>query len=420
MDLFTQQDLGSLVGTPLAEKMRPQSFSDFYGHESSIKQVKNFIQQGYLPNLILWGPPGTGKTTLAKILCQNFEAHWIQAHSTETTTKQLKEFSDLGKDNRIMYQKRTVLFVDEIHRFNKSQQDVLLPSIEAGHFTLVGATTENPSYELNRALMSRCKLMILKKLTDQDLKKIASNAFDKNNIPQMRIDLQVINFLTSWCAGDARRLLMVCEEIICILKANTEKKFELDDLKKIIETNFQIYDKNQDEHYNTISAFIKSIRGSDPDSALLYLAKMLAGGEDPIFIARRLVILASEDVGNADPQAINLAVNVLQAVELVGMPEARINLAQAVCYLACAPKSNRSYVAINKAEEFVNLLTKIETPDHLKSSYSNGKYIYPHDSSKSYVKQNYWPDNISRQKFYEPKEIGFERKITEWLKYINS
>ena len=427
MDLFSQRPLEDLPGTPLAERLRPRELSGLVGQPKIRKQVETFLKQGFLPNLILWGPSGSGKTTLAQILSKAFDAEFVNLHAVESGAKALKDEGEQARHRRRMQNRRTIVFVDEIHRLNKAQQDVLLPFIEQGDITLIGATTENPAYELNRALLSRARLLIFEALPEQALQSLMEKAFD-------RLQAKVADVLTAeavekfliWADGDARRLLSAVEELIVDFGAEpVSHPLTWEEVQGFVGTRPVAYDKKADQHYDIISAFIKSLRGSDPDAALYWLARMIKGGEDPVFIARRLVILASEDVGNADPRALSVAVAAAQAVEMIGLPEAGINLAQAVTYLASAPKSNRSYMGLNKALEFVEQTGSPGVPLHLRSSitalmksigYGKG-YQYPHDHDRAWAEQSYAPDGIELPKFYEPSELGFEKTIRDYEKW---
>lgn len=425
MDLFSQKPLEDLPGTPLAERLRPKELSGLVGQNKIRRQVESFLKQGFLPNLILWGPPGSGKTTLAQILSRTFDAHFVSHHAVETGAKALREEGEAARERRRMENRRTLLFVDEIHRLNKAQQDVLLPFVEQGDLILVGATTENPAYELNRALLSRSRLLVFERLSEEALSDLARKALEREGLDGNHPALAPETFtrLIDWADGDARRLLIAIEEIAVSLKENPEAlDLKWEDIEKIVGTRPLAYDKKSDQHYDVISAFIKSLRGSDADAALYWLARMVKGGEDPVFIARRLVILASEDVGNADPRAISVAVAAAQAVEMIGWPEAGINLAQAVTYLALAPKSNRSYMGYNKALEFVERTGSHAVPLHLRSSktapmkklgYGEG-YDYPHSHARGWTEQTYGPDDLDLPKFYEPSDLGFEKTMVEY------
>lgn len=432
---------------PLSEALRPTDFSGFFGQEKVLGRssyLYKILKNGEVPpSLILWGPPGTGKTTFARILSTQIKAHFISVNAVDTGAKELRAMGVEAQTRRLMNQDRTILFVDEIHRLNKAQQDVLLPFTEKGDLILVGATTENPSYELNSAVLSRCRVVVFERLGLKNLKEILLTACGKLNLK--REDLvtdAAMEDLISLSDGDARKLLNNFEflvrhhlsksEPLEVGENDSEKSkpsqapLSSDDLRELMPQNFLKYDKNGEEHYNVVSAFIKSIRGSHPDAAIYYLARMLVSGEDPVFIARRLVISASEDIGNADPKALSLAVAGLQAVELVGMPEARISLAQVTTYLASAPKSNRSYEAINKAVDYVKKTGSLEVPMHLRNSrtklskevgYGKG-YKYSHDYPKAYVKQSYLPEGAESEEFYKPSVTGFEKNIRQYLSWL--
>lgn len=428
MDLFSQRPLDELPGTPLAERLRPHELKELVGQDKIQKQVAAFLKQGFLPNLILWGPPGCGKTTLAQILSKAFDATCVNLHAIEAGAKALKEEGEAARNRRRMESRRTLLFIDEIHRLNKAQQDVLLPFIEQGDITLIGATTENPAYELNRALLSRSRLLVFEALSPQALQNLMKKAFAKEGFEQIEqvFAPEVAARMIEWADGDARRLLGALEEVLMSVRTkNSEGNLSWEEIEKILGSRPVAYDKNADQHYDIISAFIKSIRGSDADAGLYWLARMLKGGEDPVFIARRLVILASEDVGNADPRAISVAIAAAQAVEMIGLPEAGINLAQAVTYLAMAPKSNRSYMGFNKAMEFVDKTGSAPVPLHLRSSKASamkalgyGKdYQYPHSLGKAWAEQSYAPMGHELPNFYEPLELGFEKNMIEYHKW---
>jgi putative ATPase len=422
MDLFSSVDIRQLPGTPLAEKMRPVDLAEIIGQKKVLEQIQRYIKAQYLPNLILWGPPGTGKTTLAQLLSKVFDCEYISINAVQSGAKELREISESAKMRRVEQHRRTLLFVDEVHRFNKGQQDVLLPYIEKGDVTLIGATTENPSYELNKAILSRCRLIVFEKLTEDDLRQLAKRSLADKNF----LDEESLQFLVNWSDGDARRMLIAVEEVTASVP-DLSVPLSKDILKNLLGNIVIGHDKSSDSHYDLISAMIKSIRGSQADAGLYYLARLLKGGEDPLFIARRLVILASEDVGNADPRAIQVAVSCMQAVEFVGLPEGGINLAQAVCYLSSAPKSNRSYMGLKNAQAFVEAHGAQPVPLHLRSANTKemkalgyGKdYLYPHDFPKAWVEQNYLPDDVKLDEpFYQPAEIGFEKQIKEYLQWL--
>lgn len=435
MDLFTHANQESHEGQPLAERLRPRRLEDMLGQTQILgpgAPWRKLLESGRIPSLILWGPPGSGKTTFALLLAQKVDAEFITVNAVETGAKALRELGDEGRRRRLERQRRTLLFVDEIHRLNKGQQDVLLPFIEKGDLLLVGATTENPSYEINSALLSRCRILVFKRLEETELVELASRAaatressLDELFQPEAR------ERLLEFADGDGRRLLNLMELILNLKEAadpNVAWPLSADTLASVLDAPSLRYDKTADEHYDTVSAFIKSVRGSDPDAAMYYLARMIKGGEDPVFIARRLVILASEDIGNADPRAITLAVSGLQAVELVGWPEAAISLAQVTTYLASAPKSNRAYVALQNAQELVEKTGTVPIPLSLRSAktramkdlgYGKG-YRYSHDGEKGYLPQRFLPDELGDVKLYEPTDHGFEKNIRQYLEWLKS
>lgn len=420
---------------PLASRMRPTKLEDFVGQEHIVAKNKllyRAIQCDRLSSIILYGPPGTGKTTLAKIIANTTKSDFRQLNATTSGIKDIKEMIERAKTNLGMYQNKTILFIDEIHRFNKTQQDALLPYVEDGTIILIGATTENPYFEVNRALVSRSILFELKQLTAKNIKQILQNALQ--NIEKglgayhAEVSQDAIDFLADVSNGDARTALNALELAVLTTEKNQKGtlKIDLEIAQDCIQKRALNYDKNGDNHYDTISAFIKSIRGSDPHAALYYLAKMLYAGEDPKFIARRIIIAASEDIGNADPHALQVAVSAAQAVQFIGMPECRIILAQAVTYLSCAPKSNACYMGIEKAMEDVCNIQVKSVPNHLKDCHYNGakelerglNYQYPHDFAGHYVQQQYLPDELKHKIYYEPTENGVEKKIKESLKRL--
>lgn len=429
MDLFSAS-AAAHQSSPLSEILRPKNLDEIIGQEKTIgKQSKlgQMLRKGYLPSLIIWGPPGTGKTTFALALSQQFNAHFINLNATEAGTKALREAGEKGHDRRLQYQQKTILFVDEIHRFNKGQQDVLLPFVEKGDLVLVGATTENPSYELNRALLSRCRVVVFERLSDDNLRQILQRGEEQYKKPiSVLLQPAAVENLLQFSDGDARRLINSLEILYSFMKDSDEPALSTNDMRELLQQNPIGYDKNSEMHYDTISAFIKSIRGSDPDAAVYYLARMLDGGEDPIFIARRLIILASEDISNADPRAISVAVAGLQAVEAIGLPEGAITLAQVTTYLASCPKSNASYLALHKAKELVEQTKTVPVPLHLRSAKTalakdlgyGRDYKYPHNYPTGWTEQSYLPEEIKDAKLYEPTSHGFEKNIREYLAWM--
>ena len=411
---------------PLAERLRPQTVSDVLGQEHILNEklpLAKLIKSGRLLNLIITGPPGTGKTSFAKAMAKTAKAHYVSLNAVDAGVKDLKAAGEAGRQKLVEFSEQTLLFVDEIHRFNKGQQDVLLPFVERGELYLIGATTEHPSYELNRALLSRCQVIQFKRLEKESFLKLAERCATAENIKvEDLLQPESLELLISLADGDGRKFFNYLEGAVELRKISTEEfPLDIEKLKQLVGNKVIAYDKGSDQHYDCISAFIKSVRGSDPDAALYYMARMLEGGEDPVFIARRLIILASEDVGNAEPRALPLATAGLQAVEAIGMPECAINLAQVVTFLASAPKSNRSYQAWNKANAFVKETGSPDLPTALKSSMRReGGYLYPHDYEKAYVQQNYWPPSLTPQNFYEPVPRGQEKLIVEFLKWLKS
>ncbi|MCC6137241.1 MAG: replication-associated recombination protein A, partial [Bdellovibrionaceae bacterium] len=370
MDLFEQTNI---TNAPLAARLRPSTLSDFLGQKKFFKTYSALIQsmkKGQFASLILWGPPGCGKTSFVKALVAELpKVLVIEENATDLGAKRLREIGEQGKYTRITQNQTTIVFVDEIHRLNRGQQDVLLPYVEAGDVYLIGATTENPSYELNSALMSRCRLIIFDPLDESALVSLIERAQKHHELSQALFEPKLQEEIIRWSSGDGRSLLNLIEDVMVHVKETQLSLPLTSEVFKELHINKALsYDKDKDAHYDCISAFIKSVRGSDPDAAVYYLARMLEGGEDPKFISRRLMILASEDIGNADPNALNLAVSCDQAVRTMGMPEARIPLSQVSIYLACAPKSNTSYVAINEAMAFVKATGNLPVPLSLRSA----------------------------------------------------
>jgi len=433
-DLFESNTTLPKKQYPLAVRMRPRSLKEFAGQEHILgegKLLKRAIDADRITSLILYGSPGTGKTTLAHVIANVTKAYFHEINAVISNVQELKDAIRAAKEREMASGKKTILFIDEIHRFNKSQQDVLMPDVETGNPVLIGATTHNPFFSLISPLISRSIVFELKKLSKEDIIHIIQNTLkDKDRglgNMNIKIDKEAMDFLAASCDGDARVALNALE--IGAMTTRPAKDGVINFDLKIAEGSMQkkavVYDKDEDGHYDTISAFIKSMRGSDPDAALYWLAKMLYAGEDPRFIARRIVICAAEDVGNADPQALVVANAAFQISEFIGMPEARIPLAQAVCYIACAPKSNAAYLGIDKAMKDVEVSRTMEVPKHLKDASYRGAeklghgegYKYAHDYKGHYVDQEYIPE---KKVYYEPTDIGYEKKIKEHLNKLKN
>lgn len=411
---------------PLADRIRPKNLNEYIGQKHIIGKdsaLLNAIKQNLLPSLILWGPPGVGKTSLALIIATELKRPFYMISAINSGVKDIRDVIEKASDTNIFNQDKPVLFIDEIHRFNKSQQDSLLSAVEKGTITLIGATTENPSFEVIPALLSRCQVYVLKSLEEEDLVSLIQHAIkDDLVLSQKQIELKEHEALIRLSGGDARKLLNALEISV---NSTQEKKIVITNelVLKIVQQNLALYDKNGEQHYDIISAFIKSIRGSDPNAAVYYLARMLKGGEDPLFIARRLLILASEDIGNANPNALLLANNCFTAVNVIGMPEARIILSQCVTYLACCNKSNASYLAINDAFNLVDKTGDLAVPLQLRNSPTKlmkqldygTDYKYAHDYENNFTEQEFLPDHIKGTKIYEP---GNNDRETEQRKYL--
>jgi len=441
----TSFNKASQANAPLAERMRPKTLSDFIGQEHLVGEghiLRRMIETDNLSSLIFWGPPGCGKTTLAHVIAQETKSHFIFFSAILSGIKEIREIFREAESYAVRGI-RTILFVDEIHRFNKSQQDAFLPYVEKGVVTIIGATTENPSFEVIAPLLSRCRVLTLKQLEPPALRKIMENAlvdreYGLGNL-HLTADQYALDFLAVQADGDARIALntldvaagLIGRKIARNHKSTSERQehhgvITLEIAQEALQKKALLYDKGGEEHYNVISAFIKSMRASDPDAALYWLARMLEAGEDPIFILRRMIILASEDIGNADPRALQIAVSALQAFQMIGLPEGRITLGQAVTYLATAPKSNASYAGIDAAITEVRKSGALPVPLHVRNAptklmkelgYHKG-YSYDHNFEEGYSGQECLPEKLSGKKFYEPKGHGYEKNILERMEWL--
>jgi putative ATPase len=414
---------------PLAERLRPKTLDDYIGQKHLVGQgavLRKMIESGRIASFILWGPPGVGKTTLAQIIANRLETPFYTLSAVTSGVKEVREVIDRAKNNRFFSQASPILFIDEIHRFSKSQQDSLLGAVEMGVVTLIGATTENPSFEVIRPLLSRCQTYVLKSLEKEDLLELLQRAITKDVVlKERKITLQETDALLRYSGGDARKLLNILELVV---DADSNEEVVITDrvVAERLQENPLAYDKGGEMHYDIISAYIKSIRGSDPDGAIYWLARMIEGGEDPKFIARRLVISASEDIGLANPNALLLANAAFDAVQKIGWPEGRIPLAEATVYLATSPKSNSAYMAINSALEKVRETGNQPVPLHLRNAptklmkelgYHEG-YKYAHDYAGHFVEQQFLPDELQQARFWTPQENAAEQKLRERMKML--
>ncbi len=411
-----------MLATPLAERMRPQMLEDFVGQEDVVGKesaLRRSIDQGIIPSLILWGPPGVGKTTLARIIASKLNRPFYALSAVSSGVKDVRDVIDKAERSGFFGAGNALLFIDEIHRFSKSQQDSLLAAVEKGTITLIGATTENPSFEVNSALLSRCQVYVLKGLAQSDLDRIIDRAIDRDEyLSKIGLEINEREAFYKLSGGDARRLLNILEMVVA---ARPNSRFAIDNkfVTQVVQENPAIYDKGGEQHYDVISAFIKSVRGSDPNATVYWLARMLAGGEDPKFIGRRLIILASEDIGHANPTALVLANTCFDAVHKIGMPEARIILSQCATYLATSPKSNSAYKAIDEALKMVKDGGALPVPLHLRNAptalmkdLDYGKdYQYSHSSPGNFSDQEFLPTEISGQKLFEPGQNPRENEI---------
>lgn len=438
MDLFDYMRMErKKQESPLAVRMRPRTLDEMVGQSHIIgkdRLLYRAIKADKISSLIFYGPPGTGKTTLAKVIANTTSAQFVQMNATTSGKKDMEQAVRQAKDIFGMYGNRTILFIDEIHRFNKAQQDYLLPYVEDGTIVLIGATTENPYFEVNSALLSRSKIFHLEPLSGKDIAGLIRFAVtdDERGMGAYGAEIteEAVSFIAEMAGGDARAALNAVELGVMTTEPGEDGKIviDLNVAQECIQRKALNYDKNGDNHYDVISAFIKSMRGTDPDAAVFYLARMLDAGEDPKFIARRIMICASEDVGNADPQALQVAVAASLAVERVGLPEGRIILSQAASYVASAPKSNACIMAIDKAQEMVKRADTGQVPPYLRDAHYGGArdlghgigYRYAHDYPEHYVKQQYLPDAIRDERFYIPTENGYEKKIKMHLEHLRN
>ena len=437
MDLFEKGKKGKNVRrTPLADRMRPETLDEFVGQRHILEKgsvLRKAIEEDKVQSVIFWGPPGTGKTTLAHIIAKATGAHFASFSAVLSGIKEIREVMAEASRMKEFYNRKTILFVDEVHRFNKAQQDAFLPHVEKGNIILIGATTENPSFEVISALLSRTKVYTLNPLKEEELKIIIKRAIEdkERGLGNQNVDLEdkALDYVAQMANGDARIALSTLEFAVLTTPPDEKgiRKINLKIAEETMQKKALVYDKGGEEHYNIISALHKSLRGSDPNAALYWLGRMLTGGEDPLYIARRMVRFASEDIGNADPQALQVAIAAKEAYHFLGSPEGELALAQAAIYLATAPKSDAVYKAFNLAQEDIQRTQALPVPMHIRNAPTQlmkdlgyGKdYKYPHDFPDHFVDETYLPDNLKDRKYYQPTDFGFEKEIKKRLEWWN-